>query len=145
MTPSSPVASSAVDQIRLATKAHPTPGDHVDGAWWPASRDLNAEIGGLLDALAPRATPAGRIVVNAEDWDIARNRIIHRYNVIRLDGYRFWPPHMLKVRAVGDTDSITLMVIPPDAPVGAAQRVLAMSSAEDATATVDEMFFAATS
>ncbi|MGZ8178938.1 DUF5994 family protein [Williamsia sp. SKLECPSW1] len=143
MTPSTSVEST-VDGARFALKAHPTRGDHVDGAWWPASRDLAAEIGGLLDALAPRATPAGRVVVNIADWDLPHNRIIHHDNVVRLDSYRFWPTHLLKVRTVGDTDSVTLMVIPPEAPAEAAERVLAMSSADDATVSVADMLAATT-
>jgi len=139
MTPSTPLASGSLDSARVALKARPTAGDHVDGAWWPTSRDLAGEIGSVLDVLAPRVTPVGRVIVNVGDWDLPHNRITHRDSVIRLDAYRFWPAHLVKIRAVGDTDAITLMVIPPEASAEAAERVLAMSSADDATASVADM------
>jgi hypothetical protein len=139
MTPSTSFASTSVDGARLALKARPTTGDHVDGAWWPASRDLAAEIDRLMPALGDRVIAVGRVVFHAGDWDCPRARMQHAGAVIRLDGYRFWPSHLVKVRAVQDTDALTLMVIPPETAPDIAAAVLEQCSADDSIVTVEDM------
>ena len=54
-------------RLKLKPKA-PTTG-YVDGAWWPRSRDLSAELPALLAVLAVRLGRVQRVSFNLTDWD----------------------------------------------------------------------------
>jgi hypothetical protein len=53
-------------RLKLKPKA-PTIGS-VDGAWWPRSRDLAAELPALLAVLAVRLGPIERVGYHLGDW-----------------------------------------------------------------------------
>ncbi|WP_299575325.1 DUF5994 family protein [uncultured Williamsia sp.] len=141
MTPSPSTSTVSVEREtgRVALKGRPTPSDQVDGAWWPFSRDLPEEVDLLLPALGDRVVAVGRVVFHAGDWDSPRGRMQHAGSVIRLDGYRFWPSHLVKIRAVADTDALTLMVIPPETAADTAATILEQCSADGSVVTVDDM------
>lgn len=141
MRTSTPTRAAVVerDSNRVALKDRPTPSDQVDGAWWPSSRDLAAEVDLLIPALGDRVIAVGRVVFHADDWNCPHGRMQHAGSVIRLDGYRFWPSHLVKIRAVQDTDALTLMVIPPDTAPETAATILEQCSADGSIVTVDDM------
>ncbi|GAA1898709.1 DUF5994 family protein [Williamsia serinedens] len=141
MTPSTPARTDVVERVsgRVALKSRPTPSDQVDGAWWPSSRDLAAEVDLLLPALGDRVIAVGRVVFHADDWNCPHARMQHAGTVIRLDGYRFWPSHLVKIRAVKDTDAMTMMVIPPETAADIAADILEQCSADGSVVTVDDM------
>lgn len=53
-------------RLRLKPKA-PHSG-YVDGAWWPHSADLTAELPDLLSVLSVRLGPIGRVIYNVNEW-----------------------------------------------------------------------------
>ena len=53
-------------RLRLKPKA-PESG-YVDGAWWPHSDDLTAELPDLLSAASVRLGPIGRVIYNVNEW-----------------------------------------------------------------------------
>jgi hypothetical protein len=60
-------ASPTTDRLSLKPESATT--GFVDGAWWPASRDLAAEVSSLIAALADRAGAVERISYNLDAWD----------------------------------------------------------------------------
>ncbi len=60
-----------------------------------------------MPALGDRVVAVGRVVFHTDDWHCPRGRMQHAGAVIRLDGYRFWPSHLVKIRAVQDTEALT--------------------------------------
>jgi len=108
---------------RLSLKpAAPTTGN-VDGAWWPRSRDLAAELPALLAAVADRLGRIDRVTYHLADWPAAHRRIVVGDHVVRLEGFRSQEPGSLTV--IGwDRHRLTVRVIPPETGPDAAQRVL---------------------
>jgi hypothetical protein len=108
---------------RLSLKpAAPTTG-HVDGAWWPRTRDLAAELPALLAAVADRLGRIDRVTYHLADWPASQRRIVVGGNVVRLEGFRSQEPGSLTV--IGwDRNRLTVQVIPPETGPDAAQRVL---------------------
>ena len=53
-------------RLRLKPKA-PHSG-YVDGAWWPHSADLAAELPDLLSVLSVRLGPIGRVIYKMNEW-----------------------------------------------------------------------------
>ena len=53
---------------RLKLKPKAPHSGHVDGAWWPHSTDLTAELPDLLSVLSVRLGPIGRAIYNVSEW-----------------------------------------------------------------------------
>jgi hypothetical protein len=108
-------------RLRLKPKA-PTTG-YVDGAWWPRSRDLSAELPALLAVLAVRLGPIHRVSYNFSAWDDAPLRIHVDGQLVRLGG--FHSQHTQTVDVLGlNRPCLTLLVVPPDTSRSTAHDVL---------------------
>ncbi|MFD1046399.1 DUF5994 family protein [Kibdelosporangium lantanae] len=105
----------------------PTSG-YVDGAWWPRSRDLSAELPTLLGVLAVRLGYIARVTYNLGVWNPAARRLIVEGRVIRLEGFHSQPADIVTV--VGrDRQRLTLLVVPTDTdPVNAHHTMMTASS-----------------
>ena len=67
MTSGSQLHSAHQLRLRLKPKAPRT--GYVDGAWWPRSHDLAAELPTLVEVLAVRLGPVGRVAYSIGAWD----------------------------------------------------------------------------
>ena len=137
-----PPAASATGQprqplrLKLKPKA-PTTG-YVDGAWWPRSRDLSAELPALLAVLAVRLGRVERVSFNLTDWTTAPRRIAVDGQSVRLGGFHSQHTHTVDV--IGPTEPrITLLVIPPETPRATAHQVLMRASGRGNTDNVGEL------
>ncbi|MFL6143192.1 MAG: DUF5994 family protein [Labedaea sp.] len=104
----------------------PTTG-FVDGAWWPRSRDLSAELPALLAVLAVRLGPIQRVSYNLAEWDSAERRLDISGHTVRLGGFRSQPTGTVDVIGT-ESARITLLVVPPPTPPDAA-HVMSMAAA----------------
>jgi hypothetical protein len=137
-----PPATLATEQprqplrLKLKPKA-PTTG-YVDGAWWPRSRDLSAELPALLAVLAVRLGRVQRVSFNLTDWITAPRRIAVNGQPIRLGGFHSQHTHTVDV--IGPTEPrITLLVIPPDTGQTTAHQVLMRASGRGNTDNIGEL------
>ena len=70
----SPGASTASDAVparvplRLELRPLGVPG-HVDGGWWPQSRDLQVEAADLVDHFPVEVGRINRLLFSRPDWD----------------------------------------------------------------------------
>ena len=103
----------------------PTTG-YVDGAWWPRSRDLAAELPALFAELAPRLAQVERVGYNLTAWPPARRRVVLDGRVVRLEG--FHTQHADTVMVIGGRHRLALLVVPPETEPVLAQQIL-MSAA----------------
>ncbi|WP_373281742.1 DUF5994 family protein [Nocardia aobensis] len=87
---------------RLPTPRAPRPGS-VDGARWPRTTDLVAELSDL-EALGRRAGSIDRIMYSMDAWQPAPRRAMIGGRSVRLDGYRHLPAHTLCVLRPDPTD-----------------------------------------
>jgi Family of unknown function (DUF5994) len=98
-------------RLRLKPKA-PTTTGWVDGGWWPRSRDLAAELPGLVAVLAVRLGRIERVSYHLADWGPTVGKISCAGGVVRLVGYRAQHADTVDVLAAGQR--VTLLVVPPE-------------------------------
>jgi hypothetical protein len=137
-----PEQSQLSQRLRLRPKA-PTTG-HVDGAWWPRSRDLAAELPSLLAALGARLGDILRVSYNLTEWNSAPRRIIGDGRQIRLDGFISRPTHTVDV-VTADRHRLTLLVVPSNTDPAAAHQTMMISAERGNTQTVDDLLAAGVS
>ena len=128
-------ASTATDRLCLKPESATT--GFVDGALWPASRDLAAEMRSLLDALGDQAGPVERVSYNIDAWNAVPRKVRVDGKVVRMGGFRSQPAATLKV--VGEGRALTLLVVPPETDQQAAHRVLAAASENGNTEGIDAL------
>jgi hypothetical protein len=136
MTPKSPTRTrTSSAQLRPATPAPPRlvwkpkggPGGHVDGGWWPWSRDLAAELPGLTENLASRLGYLTRVAYSVSAWESAPRRVEIGGHVVRLDGLLDGDGHVLSVTGP-ESHRLTLLVVPPQAADAAGHHALMTAS-----------------
>lgn len=122
-TPRSSAAGQRSDQPpRLKLKSQAATTGHVDGAWWPRSRDLAVELPTLLTDLAGRLGRVERVSYNLTAWPPTARKITVDSAVVRLDGYR--TQHKDTVDVLGARQRLTLLVVPPETSPPVAHRAL---------------------
>ncbi len=127
-----PVVDRPDSPLRLRLKPVAPPTGHVDGAWWPGSRDLVAELPGLAAALADRLGVVSRVVFAHTFWGSAPERIELNGRTVVLLGLAAMDTDVVQV-ASADQRHIDLLVIPPDADAPAADRALTLAASSDHT------------
>ena len=96
---------------RLSLKPESATTGFVDGAWWPTSRDLAAEMPSLLAALGDRAGVVERVSYNIDAWNAVPRKVRVDGHVVRMGGFRSQSAATLKV--LGEPRTLTLLVVPP--------------------------------
>lgn len=102
------------DQSRLRLKpARPVAvnGGIVDGAWWPRSRDLAAELPALFDALAVRLGGVEQMAYNLTEWEAVSRRATDQN--VRLVGFRDQAANTVGLTGPAG-NRLVLLVIPPE-------------------------------
>ncbi|MFG2359196.1 DUF5994 family protein [Streptomyces sp. NPDC048521] len=97
----------------------------LDGAWWPRSRDIGAELPALLSALTEHLGPLTRVGLDATAWEELPTRIVVDDRVVHVDSFPVGDDTVLVTR--GDQDHFSLLVIPPDATPEAAHAAMAQA------------------
>lgn len=95
----------------------------LDGAWWPRSRDIGAQLPGLISALTEHLGPVTRVGLDAGAWDEAPGRLTVDGRVVHIDWYPVGDDTVLVTR--GDRDHFVLLVIPPRAAPSVAREAMA--------------------
>jgi len=134
-----PLRSSGSDtDVRLRLKPTAPSSGHVDGSWWPRSRDLAAELPSLLAAVTARVGSTERVSYHLGDWGpAARSVDVGGGFAVRLSGFRFQQSDTIDV--LGPQRRITLLVIPPETSAQAADEALAAAAHPGNTDTVDTL------
>ena len=74
---------------------HPGQASLLDGAWWPRSRDLAAELPALLDVVWTASREITRVSYNLAFWDKAPRRLTIEGRSVRLGGFSYLSPLLL--------------------------------------------------
>lgn len=118
-------------RLRLKPKA-PQSG-FVDGAWWPHTDFLPAELPDLLAVLSVRLGPIERVLYNLDEWSASPGKVVIGDRVIRLGGYRYQPPNSIEVLGL-NRSRITLLVVPPGTdPKDAHATMMTAAAAQNAS------------
>ncbi len=120
-----PDADSAEQPPRVHLKpAEPTTRDpgYVDGAWWPRSRDLAAELPALFAALATRLGVIARMADNLDEWQPTASRLETGATRVRLGGFHYQGANTIDVIG-SDSRRVTLLVVPPETSAADAKKI----------------------
>ncbi|QIG44913.1 hypothetical protein G5V58_20950 [Nocardioides anomalus] len=125
------------DPLRVQLRDTPEAG-HVDGGWWPRSRDLRAEAADLIDHLPTEVGRVHRLLFSRPDWDDGvvdgkgRRRIEAARGPVKTGSFPGDDTHqMILVLASGR--QLRLLVIPSDTdPAEAEQQLRAAAGATPA-------------
>lgn len=123
-------------RLRLKPKA-PHNG-FVDGAWWPHSDDLMAELPDLLAVLSVRLVPIGRVIYQISEWSTVPAKLALDAHTVRLDGYRRQPVNTVEVLGL-DRTRIVLLVVSPHTDPDQAHAVMMTAAGPDNALTVDSL------
>jgi hypothetical protein len=111
---------------------------HVDGAWWPRTDDLRAELPDLLAVLSVRLGAVDRVLYNLAEWAQMPKRLTTGGRAVRLDGYRLQPANTLQVLGLG-REKILLLVVPPHTDPEIAHEAMMTAAAPNDTTTVGDL------
>jgi Family of unknown function (DUF5994) len=123
-------------RLRLKPKA-PVSG-YVDGAWWPHSDDLAAELPDLLAVLSVRLGPIDRVVYSLNEWAKAPKKLATDGRTVRLDGYRLQPVNTVEVLGL-NCKKIVLLVVSPQADPDQAHAIMMTAAGPNNALTVNSI------
>lgn len=118
-----PVSSPRKHAPRLAFCTRSTARGSVDGAWWPSSTDLGAELPDVLAVLGSRIGEVRRVVYDPSVWPPTPSRIIRRGVAISVDPYTLVSRETIYLIGTHSRDAV-LFVVPPACAVAVVDRVL---------------------
>ncbi|WP_329149385.1 DUF5994 family protein [Streptomyces sp. NBC_01456] len=95
----------------------------LDGAWWPRSYDIAAELPGLISALVELLGPVTRVGLDTDAWEPLPTRLVVDERVVHIDAFPVGDDTVLITR--GERDYFSLLVIPPHATPAAAHTAMA--------------------
>jgi hypothetical protein len=121
-------------RLRLKPKA-PQSG-YVDGAWWPHSEDLTAELPDLLSVLSVRLGPIGRVIYNMNEWAKPPAKFATGGRTVRLDGYRLQPVNTVEVHGLNSA-KIVLLVVSAHADPDQAHAIMMTAAGPSDASTVE--------
>ncbi|MFJ8912737.1 DUF5994 family protein [Amycolatopsis sp. NPDC102389] len=126
-----------VARLRLKPKAPAT--GYVDGAWWPASRDLATELPFLLVVLAVQLERIERVTYNLTAWPPAPRRLVVESGNVRLEGFRSQHTDTLTVIGTAGRRRLTLLVVPPETEPDLAHRLLMTAAHRDSVDDIETL------
>lgn len=113
----------------------PHPGhDHLDGGWWPQSRDLALELADLVDHFPPGLGRIMRAVYSPPDWDTAPRRIATSHGYVKVGSFPRDDTHLVYLKT-SDRKVLRILVVPPGVSADqGSEALLAAATPGNATA-----------
>ncbi|MFI8193901.1 DUF5994 family protein [Streptomyces sp. NPDC085946] len=111
----------------------------LDGAWWPRSRDLDAELPALAAVLDPLWGRITRITVNPGQWPVIPRKVPLTGHVVKVGWFRAeQDPHELLLLSY-HVGRWNLLVVPPQTPPAEAAWLMAAASDPTRTSTASTL------
>jgi hypothetical protein len=123
-----PAPPQSAPAARVSFRQPVTSAPHVDAAWWPRSRDLEAELPGLLDVLWTAAREVDRVSYANDSWLPVPRRLDVEGRQVRLGGFAHQDPSMISLRDAWGVERIDILVIPPDSDPDLAAAAMVLAS-----------------
>ena len=120
-------ASPSAVAARVAFRQPVTSEPHIDAAWWPRSRDLEAELPGLLDVLWTAAREVERVSYAIDSWLPVPRRLTIEGRRVRLGGFTHQDPSMVSLRDAWGAERVDILVIPPETEPHLAAAAMALT------------------
>lgn len=97
--------------LRLQLAEHPGR-NHLDGGWWPQSRDLAVELADLVDHFPPRLGRIVRAVHSPPDWDPAPPLVPVSGGFVKVGSVPRDDTHLIHL-TTSDGTVLRMLVVPP--------------------------------
>ncbi|MGB8945111.1 MAG: DUF5994 family protein [Streptomyces sp.] len=132
LAPISPLPSKPQPLLRLRLAPHAGGPRAIDGAWWPRSYDLLAELPALIAGLPHSWGHIASVVLNGAPWSPAPGRMFVAGQVVCLRRRRTAAAHTVVLTAPGQ-GRWDLIVVPPDTAEEAAEPIMARAARASGT------------
>ncbi|MFG2875225.1 DUF5994 family protein [Streptomyces sp. NPDC048337] len=119
LAPALPARLSLTPETALACQ--------LDGAWWPRSRDLEAELPALADALDGPWGRMTHVTVNPTRWPVIPHKVPVAGHTVHVGWFTEQDPDKL-ILLSGTVGRWDLLVIPPETQPAAAARLMAAAT-----------------
>jgi hypothetical protein len=103
--------------------------DHLHGAWWPHTTDIERELGPMLSLALTRLQAVLGVTLNRDEWPGAP-LVLQPLSTRspKISWYGLTEPHLAMLHC-GGHNRIALLVLPPDAPEEVAVTAMLMAAA----------------
>ncbi|MEU7137989.1 DUF5994 family protein [Nocardia sp. NPDC046473] len=128
----------AARTLRLQLKPKAPKTGYVDGAWWPHSDELAAELPALLTAVAGRIGPIHHVAYPLGEWARTSGELVVGGQTVQVEGIRQGTVHTVELLGLKNR-RVVLLVVPPDTVEGDAAATMTSASAADNESAVDEL------
>ncbi|GAA1965375.1 DUF5994 family protein [Amycolatopsis minnesotensis] len=125
-----PSPASTHHRLRLRLKPKDAPPGGLDGAWWPRSRELRAELPALVEVLAIRLGYIAKVVYVRGEWENVPRRAEIDGHIVLLDASRAHDENLVVVTGP-EPHRVRLLVIPPDTTAECGHAALMAASRRD--------------
>lgn len=129
-------------RLRLKPQGSAASG-YVDGAWWPRSRDLTAELAELAEALAVRLGTVERVAYALSAWNVAPRKADVVGFRVRLEGFTHQDRNVIHVTG-SNRGRISILVVPPEMTEPAGDDAMMAAVLRDNADRPEEILTAAT-
>lgn len=109
--PVSEVPTRGRSSLRLRMAEH-SGRNHLDGGWWPQSRDLTLELADLVDHFPARFGRIVRALVSPPDWDLASRRVPVTGGSVKVGSFPRDDAHLIHLTTSEGT-VLLVLVVPP--------------------------------
>jgi hypothetical protein len=127
-----------VREPRLAITQRPTRRDHLHGAWWPYSSDIDQELAPMLAMVSSRFGAVHGVMLNRDEWPdavVAGHQT--RIGKTKVSWYGLAEAHQV-VLLCDQSRRLVLLVLPSDTPEGIALSATLMACAPGNVLTTEE-------
>ena len=131
------LTTTTADHQRLRLKPDAPTTGVVDGAWWPESRDLAAELPAMAAGLTTQLGLVEAVSYNLDAWDATPRKVRVGRGVVRMSG--FHSQAYATVDVVGARRRLTLLIVPPETDPRTAAAALAAAGRAGNTDGVDAL------
>ena len=105
--------------------------DHLHGAWWPYSTDIERELGPMLTLAVTRLPTVRGVALNRDEWPGAPLVVSQSAtSTPKISWYGLSEPHLAVLHCGGhNLLSLALLLLPPDTPEQVALTAMLMAAA----------------
>ena len=106
----SEIAAPSRAPLRLRMAEHASR-NHLDGGWWPQSRDLVVELADLVDHFPPQFGRIVRVLVSPPDWSPAPRHVPVTGGYVKVGSFPRDDTHLIHLKT-SDRTVLRVLVVP---------------------------------